>query len=330
MGNKVSEFPESHSPDTKNPKKEATMWKNILVATEQPDTCDEKVLLSAQISSRYGAELHLLHILESDSTIYRNYVKHFKTREEIVCDQEYVTSVQTEIIKNCDSTLEPIGNYKIKVVPGFPWVEILRYSRKNHIDLIVVGPHGQTFDENAYSAVRKSIGNTVKKVLKRSHAPLMFVNHPLPAKVVKFKRILIGIDFSPSCTYALRFSAQMAEMLESELFVFHMMPDPSLVGHPQTKYEELLEHARLRLESFCKEFLKNISHKYIVSQNTKPHMEILKRSQEYEVDLIAMGSHTKGDGGKWYVGSAVEDVSKKSVCPVLVVTDPKALVDWSD
>lgn len=39
-----------------------------------------------------------------------------------------------------------------------------------------------------------------------------------------------------------------------------------------------------------------------------------------------MGSHTKENDGKWYVGSAVERVSLRSICPVIVVTDPKALL----
>jgi hypothetical protein len=45
-----------------------------------------------------------------------------------------------------------------------------------------------------------------------------------------------------------------------------------------------------------------------------------------------MGSHTKIKGklqeSRWYVGSAVEGVSAKSVCPVAVITDPNVLEKW--
>jgi nucleotide-binding universal stress UspA family protein len=57
-----------------------------------------------------------------------------------------------------------------------------------------------------------------------------------------------------------------------------------------------------------------------------PHLEIEKYAEKQDVDLIVMGSHTKTKEGKWYVGSVVERVSFRSICPVIVVTDPKALL----
>jgi nucleotide-binding universal stress UspA family protein len=56
-----------------------------------------------------------------------------------------------------------------------------------------------------------------------------------------------------------------------------------------------------------------------------PHFEILKYADEKDVDLIVMGSHTKEKSGKWYLGSAVEGVSFRANCPVVVITDPKVL-----
>nr|MBL0731261.1 universal stress protein [Desulfobacterales bacterium] len=52
--------------------------------------------------------------------------------------------------------------------------------------------------------------------------------------------------------------------------------------------------------------------------------------RDNDIDLIAMGSHTKENGEKWSVGSAVQQVSVKSVCPVTVVTDPKVLQKLTD
>ena len=39
-----------------------------------------------------------------------------------------------------------------------------------------------------------------------------------------------------------------------------------------------------------------------------------------------MGSHVKETGDKWYIGSAVEEVSAKCSCPVAVVTHPDAVL----
>ena len=60
-----------------------------------------------------------------------------------------------------------------------------------------------------------------------------------------------------------------------------------------------------------------------------PYLEIMRAAEKENVDRIIMGSHTKEKKGKWYVGSAVERVSYRSYCPVIVVTDPKALLSIS-
>ena len=55
-------------------------------------------------------------------------------------------------------------------------------------------------------------------------------------------------------------------------------------------------------------------------------MEILKYAEKNEVDTILMGSHTKEKSGKWYVGSAVERVSYRAMCPVIIITDPEIVL----
>ena len=86
----------------------------------------------------------------------------------------------------------------------------------------------------------------------------------------------------------------------------------------------------MELKTLCKKIPNGIEHEYKVWEGTLPYLEIIKYARENDIDLIAMGSHTKEKGEKWYVGSAVEQVSSRSMCPVAVVTDPKALLKMQD
>ena len=61
-----------------------------------------------------------------------------------------------------------------------------------------------------------------------------------------------------------------------------------------------------------------------------PHQEIIKCAGKNKADLIVMGSHTKKSDGKWYAGSAVERTGFRANCPVIVVTDPEALLAWDE
>ena len=104
-----------------------------------------------------------------------------------------------------------------------------------------------------------------------------------------------------------------------------MLPVPPSPEYSQADYETQLHAVKKKLETLCKEIPGGIDYEYSVWGGAFPHLEILKYVDKKDVDMIVMGSHTKNKDGKWYVGSAVEHVSLKSVCPVVVITDPKAL-----
>lgn len=136
----------------------------------------------------------------------------------------------------------------------------------------------------------------------------------------------MSIDFSKSCTYALQFAIKFSPKHGSKLFIFHMLPVPSSPEYSKADYEAKQSAIEKKLEALCKEIPPGIDYEYGVATGALPHFAIEKYADQNEVDLIVMGSHTKDKNGKWYVGSAVERVSKRSVCPVIVVTDPKALL----
>ena len=60
------------------------MFKKILVATELVELCDAPVLTALKIAEQNDAQLSILHVLESDTTKDRRFVKHFRTGEEII------------------------------------------------------------------------------------------------------------------------------------------------------------------------------------------------------------------------------------------------------
>ncbi|MGD9304859.1 MAG: universal stress protein, partial [Desulfobacterales bacterium] len=123
------------------------MFKKILVATDMLEACDAAVLTALEIARQNNGEFYILHALESASTIYRQFVKHFKTGEEIVSDEAYEEAVKREIEKKCAGALKPYGQYEIKVTAGFPWEEILKWARGKKADLIVLGPHSRRAEE---------------------------------------------------------------------------------------------------------------------------------------------------------------------------------------
>jgi len=302
------------------------MFKKILAATELVELCDAPVLTALKIAEQNDAQLSILHVLESDTTKDRRFVKHFRTGEEIVTSTEYEETVKKEIHKSCAGVLESDVHYTIKVTPGFPWEEILRLARKERTDLIVLGPHTGLANELGVVRVSGKIGSTVQEVIKHERCPVMIANRTIPQEKLKFKKIMVGTDFSESCKNALLFAIKLAQKHGSKIFVFHMAPVPPSPQYSQADYDQDINRLKKKLDEFCRVIPAEIEHYFDVWGGALPHLEILKCAGKKDADLIVMGSHTKEKGGKWYVGSAVERVSYRSICPVVVVTDPKVLL----
>jgi hypothetical protein len=104
-----------------------------------------------------------------------------------------------------------------------------------------------------------------------------------------------------------------------------MAPVPPSLQYSQADYEKDINRLTKKLDEFCRVIPAEIEHDFNIWGGAFPHLEILECAGKKEADLIVMGSHTKEKGGRWYVGSAVERVSYRSVCPVAVVIDPKVL-----
>jgi len=164
------------------------------------------------------------------------------------------------------------------------------------------------------------LGSTAEGVIMHARCPVMIVNRLIPKEKLEFKKIIVCIDFSKSCKYAFQFAAKLVKKYNGELFIFHMLSVSPTGRYPQIELETEMESLKQKLEKECKK----------ISEGTTPYLEILKYAREKDADLIIMGSHTKEKEKRWYVGSAVEQVSSRAACPVIVVTDPKALLKFED
>jgi nucleotide-binding universal stress UspA family protein len=291
------------------------MFEKVLTTTDMLDACDAVVVTALEIAKQNQGRLFVMHVVEPS---YFNEcgplesVKDFKTGKEIAFSQEYQEAVKAELDKKCAGALKPYGNYEINIAYGKPSIEIRRWARKIGANLIVLGPHAGKAEEK--ELIGLPIGNTVEDVIMHVTSPVMIVNRLIPKEKLNFKKIMVCVDFSKSCKYACEFAIKLAKRLGSKLYIFHML------ATPETERE-----IKEKLVEFCK-MPEGIEHEYSVWEGKLPHSGILKYESEKGVDLIVMGSHTREKGERWYVGSAVEQVSAKSFCPVAVVTHPEALL----
>ncbi|MGD9731928.1 MAG: universal stress protein [Desulfamplus sp.] len=309
------------------------MFKKILAATDILTLRDAPVLSAAKIAAQNNAELLIIHTLESAHSDNRNIVKDFRTWKDIENSPEYEQLVKDEIEKLYSDILLSDSckiACNIKVSAGFPWEEIIKYARESQPDLIVLGPHSKRAEEKGVVRVAGKIGSTVQNVISKENCPVMVISREIPDQSAGFKRILVGIDYSVSCESALSFAAKISKEYGSKIVIFHMIPVLPYPKYSKENYESDLKNSTKRLKDFCGKYLDKIEQEYQIWGGGSAHLEILKCAKDNNIDLIVMGSHTKEESGKWYAGSAVERVSYRSECGVIVVTDPEVIQPWED
>ena len=77
-----------------------------------------------------------------------------------------------------------------------------------------------------------------------------------------------------------------------------MLVVPSSLRYPQGELDLEVHGLESELKTLCKKIPKGIEHEYKVWQGTLPHLGILQYARDKDVDIIAMGSHTKEKGEK--------------------------------
>jgi nucleotide-binding universal stress UspA family protein len=306
------------------------MFKTILAATDQVTERDPLVETAAHLAAANQGQLFIIHVLESASTQNRRWVKHYATGEDLKCNKNYEDKIHQQLLAAHQAAINAAPMSQIRVVTGYPWEEILRSARQEDADLIVVGPHsGRAFQKEVVRVVGQ-VGSTVEGVIRREKCPVMIVNPQLPVPIVRFKRILVGIDFSAACECALCFAGRLAKFSGAKVFAFHMIPIPHYPKYTSRDYKADKSSSSERLMYFCREYLEGTDWTYHVMGGVQPHKELLRFAEKVSVELIVLGSHTRQTMGKWYPGSAVERISYRASCPVIVINDPEALQPWQD
>ena len=136
--------------------------KNILMPTDLSDYAGYALNYAREFASTYGANLHLLHVLDlywlGSGTVIANALPQYQQDK-----QDQLNAIKSEI--------EGV-DVKATVATGVPHVAIVRYARDHDIDLIVLATHGRTGISHAL------IGSVAEQVVQMAPCPVLTVKHP--------------------------------------------------------------------------------------------------------------------------------------------------------
>ncbi|WP_435182788.1 universal stress protein [Halobellus sp. EA9] len=140
------------------------MYERILVPTDGSDCADYAVEHAIDIAEQYGAELHVLSVVDSRDVSHSAPAISPQQVEETL--RERAESVVEAVAdRAADAGVEAVT----AVEPGIPDDVVVDYAVDNDCDLIVMGTHGRTGLE------RYLLGSVTERTVRRSAVPVLTV-----------------------------------------------------------------------------------------------------------------------------------------------------------
>lgn len=141
-------------------------WTRICCPIDFSQPSQDAARVAARLSHRFGSELQLLHVFQLPVYSFLD------------AAVTLPASVVNELLERIDSLLaqsareaEQIGAPKVltEKVDGVAHIEIVKFARENHCDLIVMGTHGHTGVRHAL------IGSVTEKVVRSADCPVLTI-----------------------------------------------------------------------------------------------------------------------------------------------------------
>lgn len=143
------------------------MYGSILLPTDGSDGASNATAHALDAADRYGATLHVLHVI--DSSVYESY-----SGDEYVHEFE---GLETGLTQSGEEALEDVAQrardrgiaVETYLTRGEPHEEILRYATDNDIEVIVLGSRDRSGE------YRRLLGSVTERVARMASQPVTIV-----------------------------------------------------------------------------------------------------------------------------------------------------------
>jgi nucleotide-binding universal stress UspA family protein len=146
----------------------ASFWgglSNIVFGTDFSKASDIAFQFACKIARALKCELHIFHALD----IGEMHAGRMLTQDEI---EGKIRESRRRIRGRYIKKLEGIEYYSFEVWEGLPYIEIVKYARENHADLIVMAHHSRRVSKKD-----ARLGSNMEQVIVRAGCPVISINH---------------------------------------------------------------------------------------------------------------------------------------------------------
>ncbi len=153
--------------------------RHILVPTDFSTTSDAALDYARDVAERFGATLHLLHVLQ-DPFVNGPLVSEAYLTETPGVRTTILEDAKSRIAHRLTARDVQSFNAHADVIFGRGAETIVEYAADRGIDLIVMGTHGRT------GVAHLLLGSVAERVVRTAHCPVLTVRavaHPEPLRL---------------------------------------------------------------------------------------------------------------------------------------------------
>lgn len=290
-------------------------FQKILAATDLSPRAGFAIERAALLARAQGAGLDLLHVVGRLplEAIRRIFVEH-----PLETEQRLLEAAREQLAGLGGAVLAKHGmNPASHVAVGAVADEIAEHGKRNSVDLVALGAHGENFVQELL------LGTTAERIVRSGRGPHLVVKRE-PTR--DYARVVVPVDFSPASRLALDCARRIAG--EAILHVLHVYEVPfeskmRYAGVSEADFEHYRGLARREAEEGLEAFLRSVpdvprSLMRSVQYGYAP-AAILQHARDMDADLVAMGGQGRSALSYALMGSVSLHVLRQSSCDVLVV-----------
>jgi nucleotide-binding universal stress UspA family protein len=294
--------------------------KKILFPTDFSETANHALSYALYFSRLYDAELHMLHVILLHEENPHKPGHHFPDVEDLHDRlKKLATQRMNSDIK--DHKGEDVKIFQVQEKSISAASQILEYTEKHDIDLIVTGTHGRQGLKHLL------LGSVVDEVIRTAVCPVMTVRQlPERDEERKIQHILVPVDFSSYSETALTCARALAGRCGAALHLLHIIEETILpafyiAGRPSMTglLHDIKKQARSEMiQLFSNTPGANVPVNYHVIQGLAGK-DIAAYAEEISADLIVIATHGLTGIEHLLLGSVTERVVRMAKCPVFTV-----------
>ncbi len=271
--------------------------KRILVPVDFSKEAESAARVAARIAKKTGSELYLLHMLELptntiDPTGYT----------QIIAEPQaiYFMKLAHKRFEKFKSLPFLKGIKLIESVQfHYAFAGIISESKKNEIDLIVMGSQGASGLQEMF------IGSNTEKVVRNSEIPVLVIKEESANGIGE--SMVFASDFADECKKTFQKIIDFANLFDSEI---HFLYVNTIHNFNTTKIiEERIENFIKDFE--IKKFTKNIYNDISIESG------ILNFSRQIDANLIALNTHGRSGLSQLFNGSIGQELTNHALRPVI-------------